>query len=76
MNKKTDTIDLEIACNTEEIDEALDKIKELVELTEDLNEAQSRIIIRNNKDCEINIFASSNRLEGLEGIEECRQIKD
>ena len=70
MDKKIDTIDLEIACNTEKLDEALEKTRELTEITEDLNEAQSRIIIRNNKDCEINIFASNNRLEGLEGIED------
>ena len=69
MDEKMGTIDFEIACNTKEIDEALEKTRELVEITEDLNEAQSKIIIRNNKDCEINIYASNNRLEGLEGIE-------
>lgn len=55
-DKAAHTIDLEVACNTEEIDEALEKTQELVELTEDLNEAQSRIIIRDNKDCTINVY--------------------
>ena len=60
---------LKIEVDTKEVDEALEKTRELVDITEDLNEAQSRIIIRNNKDCEINIYASNNHIDGLEETE-------